>query len=104
ANAPELRKPIARRDVYRMVMRSTKVGGSLDTLTPTRCVTPTSPMPPTPASRGATHRSWPGVPIHARPEHHDRVRGNLKPQLTRRPHPPYTTLPEDVDLLESLAA
>ena len=71
-------KPIDRRDAYRMVTRiATAPPGSRDTSAHTRCGTPPSPTPSTPASPSGTHRS---LARHADPrttEHYDRARGNL---------------------------
>ena len=55
-------KPIDRRDCYRMVLRIAKSAGIRSTLARTRCGTPRSPTPSTPAFRSGTRRSSPGMP------------------------------------------
>ncbi|WP_166140070.1 tyrosine-type recombinase/integrase [Nocardioides ochotonae] len=64
---PTTGKPIDRRDVYRMVVRSPRSRGFLGTSARTRCVTPPSPTLSTPASRCATRKSWRATPTRARP-------------------------------------
>jgi integrase/recombinase XerD len=57
-------KPIDRRDAYRMVVRIAKVASIPRHINPTRCGTPRSPTPSTPASRSATLRSSPDTRTH----------------------------------------
>jgi len=72
------RKPIDRRDCYRMVIRIAKVARIPRHIARARCGTPGSPTPSMQESRCAMPRL--SVPRHADPrttEHYDRARGNL---------------------------
>jgi integrase/recombinase XerD len=64
---PTSRKPIDRRDVYRMVLRIAKVAGIPRHISRTHFATPRSRTPSTPGYRSGTPRSSPVTPTPAPP-------------------------------------